>query len=55
MMDAIFRLWRHSSGTGCRNPDEAQFTELEAAIYCTLVARDIAMVELCCTLAYKPG
>jgi hypothetical protein len=26
----------------------------DAAIYCTLVARDIDMVELCCTLAYKP-
>jgi hypothetical protein len=27
----------------------------KAAIYWTLVARDIVMVELCCTLAYKPG
>jgi hypothetical protein len=26
-----------------------------AAIYCTLVALDTVMVELCCTLAYKPG
>jgi hypothetical protein len=26
----------------------------DAAIHCTLVALDIAMVELCCTLAYKP-
>jgi hypothetical protein len=27
----------------------------DAAIHCTLVALDIAMVELCCTLAYKLG
>jgi hypothetical protein len=28
-MDDIFRLWRHSSGAGCRNPDETEFDDLE--------------------------
>jgi hypothetical protein len=55
MMDDIFGCGPTHWPPVAATPERWNLMVWDAAIHCTLVARDIAMVELCCTLAYKPG